>query len=291
MHRLILDRSQVRQSIVRLLSAAADPGRPVSSVRAEGRFLFEELIAPTVGTLPSETVLTVLPDAEISAMPFDLLVNAQGRWLGEYCATVFAGHATHVGSPWTPPRRVLAVGSPATQETLPPLPESKIEAETVAARFTGSTLLTGLDATVDAVTRGMQHAELLHYSGHGYAGASVGGLYLTDSLLTSSSVQDLSLPACRLAVLSACLTAVGQTGGLTNPESLVHALLDAGAQTVISSRWSIDSSATASLMALFYSDLQMTGVPAQSLHHASQLLRARTHYAHPYYWSAFQTYE
>jgi hypothetical protein len=34
----------------------------------------------------------------------------------------------------------------------------------------------------------------------------VGGLYPADSLLTSASLEGLSLPKCRLVVLAACMT-------------------------------------------------------------------------------------
>ena len=180
-------------------------------------------------------------------------------------------------------QRALVIGAPATGEALPPLPESRMEAEEVASRFTGSTILTGLEATMGAVTHGLETADLLHFSGHGYAGATVGGLYLAGSLLTSVSLEDLSLPFCRLAVLSACLTAVGQTEGLMNPDSLVHALLDAGAQTVVASHWSVDSGATSALMSRFYAGLSSTGDPAQSLRRASAMVRAEPQYGHPYY--------
>jgi CHAT domain-containing protein len=263
----------------------------VSEIQNEGRFLYSQLLAPLPGAVPSKGVTTVLPDAEIAALPFHLLVDQQGRWLDESSTIEFATHPGRANAHWTQPKQALVIGSPATQEPLPTLPDSAAEAESVRASFPGSTVLTGKDATLSAVMERLQQADLFHFSGHGYAGASVGGLYLADSLLTSVSLQHASLPACRLAVLSACLTAMGQTKGLSNPDSFVHALLDAGAQTVIASRWSVDSEATTALMSLFYRDLHANHDPAQSLRHASEQLRAYPQYAHPYYWGAFQTYE
>jgi len=291
LHRLARDRSRIRRSITALLSAASDPQRPVSDVEAEGRFLCQQLLPPELGVYSPRDILTILPDAEIAAVPFPLLVAPGGRWLADTFAPVFSSRQRSASEMWRPARRALVVGAPATQERLPPLPESRIEAENVAARFPGTTLLTGPQATANAVMQALERADLFHYSGHSYAGASVGGLYLADSLLTSASLQSLSNAACRLVVLAACVTAVGQTDGLTNPESLVHAFLDGGVHTAIASRWAVDSAATAALMSRFYPDLDTTGDPAKSLSHAARSLRADAKYRHPYYWAAFQTYE
>jgi CHAT domain-containing protein len=291
LHHLARDRSKIRSSVRRLLSAAGDPNRPMNEIQTEGRFLYQQLLPPEMGVNAADDVLTVLPDAEIAGIPFELLVGPDGRWMGDCIATVFATHPRNTTELWNPPRRALVIGDPATQERLPPLPESRLEAETIALHFPGSTLITGPRATASAVTLDLERSDLFHYSGHGYAGASVGGLYLSDSLLTSASLQGLSLPACRLAVLAACITAVGQTDGLTNPDSLVHALLDAGVRTAIASRWAVDSAATATLMSRFYPDLDATRDPAKSLANATRSLRADAKYSHPYFWAAFQTYE
>jgi CHAT domain-containing protein len=241
--------------------------------------------------LPASGVLTILPDEEIAAIPFSLVTDAEGKWLDESYATVLAARPSKIAGDWKSFRQALVVGAPASGESLPPLPESRSEAEAVASRFPGAKALTGADATLDAVRAGIERAGLFHFSGHGYAGPTVGGLYLTGNLLTSGTLQGLSLKSCRLAVLSACLTAKGQTEGLTNPDSLVHALLDAGVQTAVASRWDVDSAATAEWMERFYSDLTVSGDPAQALRHANRLVRAQPRYEHPYYWAAFQIYQ
>jgi CHAT domain-containing protein len=290
LHRLQLDRARVRRAISEFLAAAGDPKQPTAKIRIEGHSLYDQLLRPLTD-LPTSGVLTILPDEEIAAIPFSLLTDAQGKWLDESHATLLSAlpeKRTDIGDSF---QQVLVVGAPATHESLPALPESKREAESVASRFAGSKTVTGTYATLGAVTAGLEHSGLFHFSGHGYAGPTVGGLYLADSLLTSVSLQGLSLGSCRLAVLSACLTAKGQTDGLTNPDSLVHALLDAGVQTVIASRWDVDSAATAEWMERFYSGLAASGDPVQALQQASRSLRAERRYEHPYYWAAFQTYQ
>ena len=289
-HRIPRDRARVRRSVSRLLAAASDPIHAVSEIQAEARFLNDALLPAELNLAPAGGVLTVLPDAEIAAVPFSLLADAAGQWQAERFTTVLSSHA-RAAVPWTPVEQAVVVGAPATREHLPPLPESRLEAESVAARFPGATLLLGADATAPNLLRALPAAGLFHYSGHGYAGAAAGGLYLAGSLLTSAQLKAVELPRCRLAVLAACLTAVGQTGGLTNPDSLVHALLDAGVHTAVASRWAVDSAATLDFMSRFYSDLEATRDPAKSLSAAAAGLRADPRYRHPYYWAAFQTYE
>jgi CHAT domain-containing protein len=289
LRRLDVDRAAVRRSATKLLHDAADPASTLSEIEREERFLYQQIWKPLEPFVHSNRV-SVLPDGELAALPFALLMNADGHWLNESVSVVLSAHSS-VEEPWRAPSESLVVGSPATKEVLSPLPDSLEEAGDVASRFPGRTLLKGKEATLDAVTRRLATADHFHFSGHGYAAAAVGGLYLTDSLLTSVTAREMSLPKCRLAVLSACLTALGQEEGLYNPDSLVHALLDAGARTVIASRWNVDSRATALLMSRFYDGLQTSGDPALSLHQASESLRADSLYKHPYYWAAFQTYE
>jgi len=285
--RLDLDRTVIRRSIARLLRAAADPKSSPREIEEEGRFLYDRLWKDVAPSVHSDRV-TVLPDEELAALPFSLLVDEHGHWLTK--TVVLSAHEP-IPESWTRPRNAVVIGSPATREDLSPLPDSRREAEDIASRFPGSVPLIGANATSSAVEQQLANADLFHFSGHGYAGSTVAGLYLSDALLTSVSLQNVSLPRCRLAVLSACFTAVGEDEGLTNPDSLVHALLDAGARTVIASRWNVDSAATATLMSRFYSNLPTSGDPAQALRSASVSLRETPAYTHPYYWAAFQTYQ
>jgi CHAT domain-containing protein len=261
----------------------------VESIRLMGRSLYRQLVPPS-GLARSGATLTVLPDAEIAALPFDLLVDETGREVGESGATVIAAHSCR-RKEWSAPRSALIAGAPAVDRHLAPLPESRAEAEDVASRFPGSTLLTGAEASVRNVSAAIPGADLFHFSGHGFAAAGMGGLYLADGVITSAAFQKLSLDRCRLVVLSACLAAAGESSGLTNPDSLVHAILDAGAGAVVASRWPVDSAATAALVSRFYASLNSAGDPVAALASARQQLRRETRFAHPYYWSAFQIYE
>lgn len=286
--RIAVDRRSIRQAIARLIEAASDPRGPVADLRREGRFLFNRLLLPCGLAATYGRPFTVLPDGELTELPFDLLVDSGGQWLADRGGAIVAAHPFQ-GEPALP-RHVLVVGDPETREALPPLPESRLESEMVAAHFAGSKILLGRDATPESVTAGLPEAELFHYSGHGFAAGGTVGLYLAGQAMTPVLIRNISLGRCQLAVLSACSTAMDPTTGSRRTLSLVRALLDAGARTVVATRWQVDSSAGLALMTGFYERLRSSGDAAASLRGASRAVRADVRFAHPFYWAAYQIY-
>ena len=105
-----------------------------------------------------------------------------------------------------------------------------------------------------------------------------------DGILTASEVSTLDLRNTRLAVLSACQTALGDY----NKEGVFgmqRAFKQAGVGSIIASLWNVNDKSTARLMQLFYQKW-LAGTPMQqSLHEAVRMLRKE--YASPYYWAPF----
>jgi hypothetical protein len=102
-YRLDADRARIRLSVSRLLDGATDPHASVDAIRREGRLLFTQLLPREI--LPQhDGVLSVLPDAEIASLPFDLLVDDAGRWVGESRAFVFSSSPRSAGAGCTAPR-------------------------------------------------------------------------------------------------------------------------------------------------------------------------------------------
>ncbi len=93
------------------------------------------------------------------------------------------------------------------------------------------------------------------------------------------SEQDWS--RCLLAVLSACLTAEGEDRGPVNNESLVRALLSAGAHRVMAARWSVDSQSTRHLMESFYLQLLRGETPARALAASANEVASASRWKHP----------
>jgi CHAT domain-containing protein/Flp pilus assembly protein TadD len=289
------NRARIRASIDRLLRLAATPQSPVSEIQEQGRFLYDQLLRPVDGLLERDglleqgDVLSISPDEELTALPFDLLVTPDGHWLADRSPIAITSSGTSSSGSVRRASRALVVGVPAAAQALPPLPESYAETEMVAAHFAAPRTLSGQAATGGAVAAELPQAEVVHYSGHGFSAGGLTGVYLADGALTPISLHGLSLSECRLTVLSACLTAIGgarAAGSL----SLAQAFLDAGAGAVIASRWEVDSRAGFQLMNELYAALDAGACAAQALKSASARLRQRTEFAHPFYWDAYQIY-
>lgn len=112
-------------------------------------------------------------------------------------------------------------------------------------------------------------------------------------LVTAEELSSLDLSSCRMAVLSACETNVGERRAGQGVASLQKALHMAGAHTVVTSLWKVPDEATRVLMLDFYRRLWVERKPAaQALWEAKRALRdARDEQGAPRYalrdWAAW----
>jgi CHAT domain-containing protein len=107
-------------------------------------------------------------------------------------------------------------------------------------------------------------------------------------LLDLDEIYKLKLRKTRLVVLSACNSALGRYYKGEGIVSLVRPFLAAGAPTVVSSLWSIDSEATARLMIAFQKQRVHSSLTAgNALASAQRAMITQGQFDHPYYWAAF----
>jgi CHAT domain-containing protein len=77
----------------------------------------------------------------------------------------------------------------------------------------------------------------------------------------------------RLAVLSACQTALGRQAGWQGVQGLQRAFHEAGAKTLLASLWSVSDAATVVLMEEFYTQLwEKKKPPVQALRQAQHFV-------------------
>ncbi len=180
-------------------------------------------------------------------------------------------------------------------EVFNPLPGTRIEGETVAAKL-GVTPLFEAKALRSQVSQ-CQSPLILHMATHGYfledfptklpdsALSEIGRLYTAahinpsirsglafagantalkggilppeaeDGLLTTQAAANMNLLATQLVVASACQTALGNVLVGEGVLGLRRAFALAGAQTLVMSLWKVDDVATAILMERFYHNL------------------------------------
>jgi len=173
------------------------------------------------------------------------------------------------------------------------LPHATDEAQHVLAVWNDGERTTRwrASATYEEVHEQLMRATVFHFDGHAFAGWSdplAGGLLLANNrVLSVADLQEMQLEI-RLAVLSACETAVVGTSLPDEVIGLPAALMQAGTAGVVASLWSVADQSTALLMAAFYRYWKQEGLtPVAALRRAQLQLRQNPDFAHPFFWAAF----
>ena len=267
--------------------------------------------------------LIVVPDGRLHLLPFDALVDSNGRYLVESHTITYAPSATgmYLMNSAAPHQRaqqgLLGVGGIPyehaeelnklatlrgyTTTPLVNLPASKEEilAADAAVQSGGNTLLIGANATKS----GFEHAALeqhsiIHLAVHGFADEKhpdrAALIFLSnnrstdDGILEAGEIVRLHTNA-DLVVLSACDTAVGSLQGEEGIANLSLAFLLSGSKTVVSTLWTIDDTSTLYLMKRFYAHLSEGNTAAFALTAAKRdMLKTYGAQAVPYYWASFR---
>jgi len=122
-------------------------------------------------------------------------------------------------------------------------------------------------------------------------GLALSGANLSlDGVVTALELSTLDLRSTQLVVLSACETGRGEVRSGEGVFGLSRAFLSNGAETVISSLWSVDDAATRDLMVSYYTRLLRGEDRVTSLYRAARELRQTPGYEHPWYWAGFLAY-
>ena len=108
-------------------------------------------------------------------------------------------------------------------------------------------------------------------------------------LLTALELSSLNLIACRIAVLSACETGIGQPERGAGVLGFQYALLASFAHASLVSLWSVPDRETADLMDAFYRHLTANKWDTRGAYLATirEACRQQGKAVHPYYWAAF----
>lgn len=305
--RLTVSAEELEPASRRFARLCADAGSDGALLRGEARKLYDWLLAPLEERLGPGRILAVEPDGPVAAIPFQALMDPHGRYVGERFPVVVASSVSDylrrsTAATVTDASQALVVAKPALgaqmQRAFPPLIRALEEGRAVSSHFRRHALLTGEEATWPAVDRLRGSAEVFHFAGHGFSNSGDGGLLLAPTggsalgadILHGGRLAGQDWSRCRLAILSACSTGTGETGGPVNPESLVRGFLWAGVPRVVATRWQADAETSAALMQDFYSAILSGSGAAQALQRSASAVRSRSGTAHPYFWAGFQLF-
>jgi CHAT domain-containing protein len=253
-------------------------------------WLWDEAMGPILGQLGEATDVVIVAGGLLGLLPLHAAWTPDpGRVTGRRYAldTVSVSYAPNARAlaaarrlaAEVPPARLLAVAEPSPVAA-DPLPMAKYEAMTAAAAFAAAhTTLQDGDATFLSFEWEAPKASVLHLACHGFAELASpldSGLLMAGGRVTLGRLMELQLQV-RLAVLSACETALPGTELPDEVVALPTGLLQAGVAGVVASQWSVPDRATAMLMTEFYRcwrKEQMT--PAAALRAAQRWLRDTT---------------
>lgn len=169
------------------------------------------------------------------------------------------------------------------------LPQSRIEAETIASRF-GVRPALGEEVTREVFLGALAQTNLLHFAGHGAASAADGfdnQLSLAgNESLRASDIFEVSCQT-ELVTLSGCETGLNQRQRGDELVGLVRAFLLAGAGTLLVSQWRVGDDATRQLLITFYEALISGVSKAEALQQAMAKSRHLAPERSFYYWGSF----
>jgi CHAT domain-containing protein len=297
-------KSGVMKAGARLVQLCASPSSDEKEIRRLGHDLFHWLLAPELGRIEGSHV-DLQMDSWLAAVPFGVLTDDAGRYLSvSYSFTDFTGaydNGAEGNGRITADTPALIVSAPTAiapdGRQLPELMAAARETSELAVRFRKPGVLLGREANSAAIRLMTARAVVFHFAGHGWSDGGNGALVLPGSangephFITARELAGENWKQCSLAVLSACLTATGEQRGSVNNQSLVRALLSAGARRVVAARWSVDSESTRTLMHEFYEGL-FAGTPAaEALSRAASGVSMESAWRHPYYWAGFQIFQ
>jgi CHAT domain-containing protein len=288
------------------------------------RRLWDLVMGPLLEAVPADRIVLV-PSGILALFPLhaawhdDESAPTGRRYAIDDALVTFAPSAralrhTTAGAAESAQRTILAVYDPG-------LPNTLREVHAAASWFTWARELSRHEATLHTVCAELARYSVVHFACHGSADLAdplrSGLAAASDGRLTLARVLDQRLPHIRLAVLSACETALVGANVPDEVVGLPTGLVQAGAQGVIGSLWPVDDTVTCALMARFYELWRGYGAePAEALRQAQRWVRdstleaiessfseiaspraasdhsaqgsATVVYQHPTHWAAFQ---
>lgn len=271
--RVAVDTVQLVHAVARLrqlLESGGDDG----AIQALLERLHGWLMAPVQGRLGSPgTPVVVVADGVLAQVPFAALRGPRrGRYLVADHPLRFAVSLREAWRPRPPARggRAVVVADPAFEPRAHPglrrLRGAEEEAREVARAYGAPWLLSGPEATPDALREALAGAAVVHYAGHAVFDderPERSHLVLAplpgrpgSGRLTAGELAGMELPRAPLVVLAACRSVNGGGGRASGFTGLAGALLAAGAGGVVGGLWEVDDQRTRPLMIAFHHALR-----------------------------------
>ena len=243
--------------------------------------LHDLVIAPVLEKLHGISTIGVIRNDQLAEIPFGMLFDAgRGQYLAERFTIVHAPSARAVVelSKRTRDSRgstLLAIGATqfdgAQGEALPGVDREIAE---ITARSLCARVLSGEQATPDAIQRALGENAVIHYGGHIVGRGADLRLLLASSRgrdsLSAEEIAALRLEKARVVVLAGCGGAAsGDSGAIMR--TVADAFLAAGVPTVIATSYSLEDAEAPPTMSLLHTFLRNGDDAAEALRKTTQI--------------------
>ncbi|CCH93196.1 Similar to tr/Q7NLR0/Q7NLR0 (fragment) [Microcystis aeruginosa PCC 9432] len=302
----------------------ADAETPLPQLQKSARQLDETLMQPIRQLLGDTKTILLSPDAGLNLIPFEALVDENNQYLVEnYHITYLTSgrDLLRLKDKFASQQSPLIVADPfygkagekvaltrsidLSEFTFPGLPGTEEEAKAIKNILPQATVLTGSQATENAVKQ-VKKPNILHIATHGFfkpernvvenpllrsglvlAGVTIGQSAGDDGVLTALETTNLNLVGTKLVVLSACDTGKGDIKIGQGVYGLRRALVIAGSESQLISLWKVSDDATKDLMVAYYGRLQKGEGRSEALRQIQLGMLKGEKQKHPFYWASF----
>ncbi|GAB2486285.1 CHAT domain-containing protein [Algoriphagus taiwanensis] len=263
------------------------------SYRLPAQTLYRLLIAPLENSL-SET-LFILPDDLLHSLPFEALIDADGRFLVERYVLSYQQSFRQMAfqSPNNETWRTdfLVAFAPDYQGTkYRAIQNNREEVDRLATSLSGKSFM-GKEATKTAFVESFTDFQVHHLAMHAEQNPSnfeeSALIFSEGEKLLLRELYQMNFPS-ELVVLSACNTGIGTLMPGEGLMSLSKALNLAGVKSTIYSLWEVPDRETAELMVDFYDQIQKGQPKNVALTLAKRnFLQKNPLKKHPIFWAGF----
>ena len=252
-------------------------------------WLGERVVKPVAEWLRQARIegVTLVPCGPIGAAPLHAASwnTAQGEeCLLDFCGVRYAPSAllASLARKRAAERDDLAPKLLALADPGGDLPAAGPEVASIASNFNGDvTVASGIDANADFLRDNLADTTHLHLACHAagtHFSAEGAGILLSDGFLPAQELISIPDIRTRVAVVSACQSALPQI--IESPNEVFATstvLLAAGSACAIAALWAVWDLPTAMLTTRLYEEMSSGNAPPEALRHAQRWLRDLTH--------------
>jgi CHAT domain-containing protein len=302
-------REEIEAAVRRYREALVGSQDVVRTANAEGRRLYDILVAPVEAMVPKNSHVIIIPDRSLNNLNFETLLAPSPRphfWIED--VTVSNASSLRMLAASSNPQnlaggKLLLIGDPVVPDPrFPALPNAQVEMADVERHFPTARekLYAREQATPSAYLESKpERFAYIHFVAHGTA-SRTSPLDSAVVLSQNPGGQDsfklhardiIGRPLhAELVTISACYG----SGKAYTGEGLVGlswAFLRAGAHNVIGALWEVSDASTPQLMDRLYSELKKGRPPEDALRSAKlSLIHSEGAFRKPFYWAPFQIY-